>query len=712
MLLTTQGDIMDAEQAWQAALGQLEMGVPKASFDAWVRDTRVVSYYDGLFRIGTQDACARDWLESRLTSTVRSLLMGIMNRSVVVQFVVEKAKEAEEGKREEGKEKGVEEKHEMSQKNKNLQMEALYDPAYDGIVRPDRVTAISRYFLRHLRLLGPDLGWLYLGFRQAAFNAGGRQGKKVERFSGKELSALSGIRERTFWNWIGRAETWEKLKGLVSTSASPGWDLESATPRRLPRRYVVSMTLPLTAADSRSLRAWLEANTEPCGGLEKAVETAVKIPINELLPLGRRPAEGDEPETVMAILRELFADTIPHDRLALLETCLQNHIMPDNDRIAVTHFFVQHVLPHLGPGPGWLVTLLRFRGYNDRKNRLVRDVVRLPGGYAEAASWIGVAPETIWRWMYTKHIEKRTGTGKSARVGGRQASEVGKLTNPVLRVYLREIEAPRSSRPFATATRTFQVLMDEIPLEMLAAALDNRTLCGIADADNRAVCSIQRSDNYALCNIGFAQFAEDNCALCSKMLAQFAEDICTVCRVFKSLNHLKPLMTNDSESINIAQQEDRETAADLQSLPSAWNLEYFFRINRTSQKMKSRLRSVGATGKALVAWMLFATSIDPTAQKLDDPYGFALSQLPEYPLEGRDANFDTLASLPPRTLVGMLAGTGFDNPHVRLFESLMGNGRFGQPRYRILLPILTGTKRSRLGNMHGRTYKTVDFIHS
>jgi len=38
---------MDAEQAWQSALGQLQMEMPKASFDTWVRDTHIVSYEDG-----------------------------------------------------------------------------------------------------------------------------------------------------------------------------------------------------------------------------------------------------------------------------------------------------------------------------------------------------------------------------------------------------------------------------------------------------------------------------------------------------------------------------------------------------------------------------------------------------------------------------------------------------------------------------------------
>jgi chromosomal replication initiator protein len=79
---------MDAVQAWQSALGQLQMEMPKASFETWVRDTRIASYVDGLFTVAVRNAYARDWLESRLSSTVKRLLMGIMNRSVEVDFVV------------------------------------------------------------------------------------------------------------------------------------------------------------------------------------------------------------------------------------------------------------------------------------------------------------------------------------------------------------------------------------------------------------------------------------------------------------------------------------------------------------------------------------------------------------------------------------------------------------------------------------------------
>ena len=79
---------MNVEQAWQSVLGQLQMEMPRASFDTWVRDTRPVKYEKGLLTISVRNAYARDWLESRLTSTVSRLLIGIMDSNVAVNFVV------------------------------------------------------------------------------------------------------------------------------------------------------------------------------------------------------------------------------------------------------------------------------------------------------------------------------------------------------------------------------------------------------------------------------------------------------------------------------------------------------------------------------------------------------------------------------------------------------------------------------------------------
>lgn len=87
---------MHAERLWQAALGQLQVEMPRSAFETWVRDAELLTYEDGEFVVGVQNAFARDWLEDRLRSTVTRVLSGIAGRTVEVRFVVWQAPVAEE----------------------------------------------------------------------------------------------------------------------------------------------------------------------------------------------------------------------------------------------------------------------------------------------------------------------------------------------------------------------------------------------------------------------------------------------------------------------------------------------------------------------------------------------------------------------------------------------------------------------------------------
>ncbi len=79
---------MNAHQAWQNLISQLQTEMSKAAFDTWVRSAELVSFENDVFSIGVQNAYARDWLESRLTSTITRLLTGMMNIPITVQFMV------------------------------------------------------------------------------------------------------------------------------------------------------------------------------------------------------------------------------------------------------------------------------------------------------------------------------------------------------------------------------------------------------------------------------------------------------------------------------------------------------------------------------------------------------------------------------------------------------------------------------------------------
>jgi chromosomal replication initiator protein len=88
---------MNAEHAWQTVLGQLQMEMPKASFETWVRDTKPVSFDSGVMTVAVRNAYARDWLDTRLATTVNRMLMTATDSSVSVNFIVASSADGEAG---------------------------------------------------------------------------------------------------------------------------------------------------------------------------------------------------------------------------------------------------------------------------------------------------------------------------------------------------------------------------------------------------------------------------------------------------------------------------------------------------------------------------------------------------------------------------------------------------------------------------------------
>ncbi|WKZ52730.1 MAG: chromosomal replication initiator protein DnaA [Anaerolineales bacterium] len=88
---------MNAEHAWQSVLGQLQMEMPRASYETWVRDTKPVSFDAGVMTVAVRNAYARDWLDSRLAATVNRMLMTATDSSVTVNFVVASGADGEAG---------------------------------------------------------------------------------------------------------------------------------------------------------------------------------------------------------------------------------------------------------------------------------------------------------------------------------------------------------------------------------------------------------------------------------------------------------------------------------------------------------------------------------------------------------------------------------------------------------------------------------------
>ncbi|MBN1581079.1 MAG: chromosomal replication initiator protein DnaA [Anaerolineae bacterium] len=78
----------NADKVWQAALGELELQMTRATFNTWLKSTKVVSWDDENFVLGVPNGYIKDWLENRLYTPIQRTVSGILARTIDVQFIV------------------------------------------------------------------------------------------------------------------------------------------------------------------------------------------------------------------------------------------------------------------------------------------------------------------------------------------------------------------------------------------------------------------------------------------------------------------------------------------------------------------------------------------------------------------------------------------------------------------------------------------------
>ncbi len=243
---------MDFTRAWQIALGQLQMEVPKASFDTWVRDTRALSFENGVLTVGARNAYARDWLESRLTSTVSRLLVGILNAQVRVQFVVNDESDQERDEQADSEPGG-------------FTAEPVDLTRYRDEVHPDRIVLLDAYCLRLLEqgdMTAKQMS-LWVGFRQAVWHqwkTGQGTVRNIPHWRVMEFAMMS--RASYFRELSGKTFL---AGGHVELVPEPAPVQYRSTDRRMDNanRYRVRMAPRLTRHDCTAYRADLESRSQP-----------------------------------------------------------------------------------------------------------------------------------------------------------------------------------------------------------------------------------------------------------------------------------------------------------------------------------------------------------------------------------------------------------------------------------------------------------------
>lgn len=79
---------MDASEAWQATLGELQLQMTKATFNTWLKETHLVSYDKNIFVIGVRNDYAKDWLGNRLHDTILRTLVDVAGDGAKLRFIV------------------------------------------------------------------------------------------------------------------------------------------------------------------------------------------------------------------------------------------------------------------------------------------------------------------------------------------------------------------------------------------------------------------------------------------------------------------------------------------------------------------------------------------------------------------------------------------------------------------------------------------------
>lgn len=82
--------MMDYKQLWQSVLVEMELGISKANFTTWFKDTRIVKEDGGVVVLSVPNAFVKEWLLTKYHNSILRSLRNIENSIHAVEYVVNK----------------------------------------------------------------------------------------------------------------------------------------------------------------------------------------------------------------------------------------------------------------------------------------------------------------------------------------------------------------------------------------------------------------------------------------------------------------------------------------------------------------------------------------------------------------------------------------------------------------------------------------------
>ena len=635
--------MLNLEEIWGQVLHQLQLDMPRASFETWAKDTRALSLEKNVLTVCARNAYARDWMESRMTAIIQKILKGMLDHPVSVRFVASENPLDEE----ESDETPADEESE-------LDIEPVQWLDYDRIVQPHKQIVVKGYLRRLGMEIGPKAIWLYIGFHQAAWRAQEQNLSGVKTLHSQDVMRFSGLSNGAFWRLLKHTLVQQHLQGLVQRAEAQesrrfrrGRD---GRPHRAPVRYQVFMTPRLTRTDAIAIHARIRSMTEGKLEIHKALQELLAIEdVMELLTPNEPLRIAVPLHTVMDIVR-LEAGDAHTSEMEKLAQQLHRRIISMLGDIHIPHYFITETIRRhtLTPAQAWLITVSRDMAFINSRTGERRDLVTFKRGYLEMAELIGSGRyKTIQAWLHPHWNEQRGGN---------------------LARFLMEVPMPDSNPDVdlrvESMPRAFQVLLEE-PLDANGGIRLDAHGSHMADANG----SISWTQMGVLVDANGSHMVDANGS---------------------ALNTIKHVPNTKKKNTSTTQHARSAKAAE--AVPSFWELEALLGQNDVHPKVQKELLDVQASVHAFVSWVLYVAS--PQSGNLSDPLGYALSRLREHPLREARGAFRQFADLPPSELLLLMQSTPHssyalpgqvEHPLARAWKKAMGSHNPMLPQvYKIL----------------------------
>jgi hypothetical protein len=315
---------------------------------------------------------------------------------------------------------------------------ALIQNSLRGVfTSPKRVVVVPGYLPRWLPYLGPLRASIVVACFQSFYLCHRSTAKDNLTFEapGPLLAAVAGIAESSVWRHLDDPELGWFLKKVPYNTSEKRWirDKKAGITKKRPTRFLFRSTTPLTPGDAQALYAYLmdlNIQDDPVGALTQLVRGEYRVEPRDVFPFPA-PApppdwQKDKPEACLihnVIFSALGIEAkLASKNLADLVDELVDRLLPPNDQLHISWYYLLHWQSLLGHGPGWATILLRDRCFYNRQTGELRDTVTLRGGYQELAGALGLQrTKTVREWFPAPHAQKDT--VKSADLSSREALE-------------------------------------------------------------------------------------------------------------------------------------------------------------------------------------------------------------------------------------------------------------------------------------------------